>query len=105
MSNRSPRVPKYRRHSSGQARVTIDGKDRILGPYGSPESQEPYRRIIAEWLETRQRPAAQPGEKDEPLTVNELILSYWRFADDYYGLQDGAHRGDAYCQREALRVV
>ncbi len=43
------RVPSYRRHSSGQARVTINGKDHLLGPYGSPQSKEAYGRLIAEY--------------------------------------------------------
>jgi hypothetical protein len=30
-----PRIPTYRRHNSGQARVTLDGKDHLLGPYDS----------------------------------------------------------------------
>lgn len=42
------------KHDSGQARVTIDGKDRDLGKYGSPESkaldQELVRRHLADCL-------------------------------------------------------
>lgn len=33
------RVPSYRKHSSGQAGVTLNGKDHLLGPCGSPESK------------------------------------------------------------------
>jgi hypothetical protein len=43
-------LPRYRRHSSAQARVTLDGKDYLLGLYRSAQSQEAYRRLIAEWL-------------------------------------------------------
>jgi hypothetical protein len=50
---RSPRIPKYRRHSSGQARVTLAGKDHPPDPYGSAGSEEAYRRLIAEWLQGR----------------------------------------------------
>jgi hypothetical protein len=80
---RKPRVPGYRRHSSGQARVTLNGKDHLLGPYGSAESKEAYRRLIAQWLAAHGRPEQQEGEK--PLTVNDLILAYWQFAKGYYG--------------------
>jgi hypothetical protein len=38
---RQKSVPSYRRHSSGNARVTINGRDYMLGPYGSPESCTP----------------------------------------------------------------
>ena len=43
------RVPSYRKHSSGQARVTINGKDYLLGPYGSRERKEACGRLIAEY--------------------------------------------------------
>ncbi len=102
MSAKPPRVPRYRPHSSGQARVTLAGKDHLLGPYGSPESHEAYQRVIAEWLQTRgQRPA---GPSPAPLTVGELILAYYRHAEAYYGF-GREPRGDRYCLRDALRVV
>jgi integrase len=101
MSGRKPRVPTYRRHSSGLARVTLDGKDHLLGPYGSPESHEAYRRLVAEWLERRNRPPAPPASA--PVSVNEVILAYWKHASAYYGF-DGS-RGDESNLRDALRVV
>src|SRR4051812_48001812 len=42
---RSPRIPKYRRHSSGRARVTLNGRDHLLGPYGSAASRQAYERL------------------------------------------------------------
>jgi hypothetical protein len=50
--------PRYRRHCSGQARVTIDGKDIYLGRYGTPESHDAYDRVIREWLEQGRQPVA-----------------------------------------------
>ena len=47
--SRRKSVPSYRRHSSGQARVTINGRDYLLGPCDSPESHEQYGKLIAEW--------------------------------------------------------
>jgi hypothetical protein len=81
-------------------RVTLGGKDHLLGPYGSAASREAYRRLIAEWLEQHAR---KPAAESEPLTVSELNLAYGKFAQGYYGF-DGK-RGDAYCLRDALRVV
>ena len=75
------RIPGYRLHKpSGLAVVTLGGKDHYLGPHGSPESRAEYGRLIAEWGAgaTGTAPAAP-----DP-TVNELILSYLRFADGYY---------------------
>src|SRR5262245_33439954 len=67
----SNRVPKYRPHSSGQARVTLNGKDHLLGPYGSAESREMYRRLVAEWLARGGRNAPPEPVEDEPFCVNE----------------------------------
>ena len=40
-------IPKYRLHkASGQAVVTLRGKDYYLGPHGSPESRAEYDRLI-----------------------------------------------------------
>ena len=47
------RVPSYRRHKvTGQAVVTLAGKDHYLGSYGTPESRENYQRLVSEWLAT-----------------------------------------------------
>jgi len=102
MPSKETRIPSYHRHSSGQARVTLNGKDVLLGPYGSKESREAYDRAIAEWLVNRSKP--QPKEEEqEPLSVNELILAYWTFASDYYGFDQ--RRGTAFNVRDALPVV
>jgi integrase len=98
---RSTRVPKYRRHSSGQARVTLRGKDYLLGPFNSAASKEAYRRLIAEWAASQARFAVQA--KAEPLSVSALILAYWTFAKGYYEF-DGK-RGDEACLRTALRLL
>jgi integrase len=100
---RNPRLPSYRRHSSGQARVTLNGNDHLLGPYGSPESKEAYNRLLREYLEGVHQPSERRGEEKEPLSLNEVILAYWKHAKDYYGF-DGK-RGDEACLRDALRVV
>ena len=47
--------PSYRKHSSGQARVTLtdpDGRteDVLLGDYGSRESKEKYDQVISRWI-------------------------------------------------------
>ena len=44
------RNPKYRKHrASGQAVVTIDGRDHYLGPYGTKASHNEFDRLIGEW--------------------------------------------------------
>src|SRR5262249_35699918 len=75
------------------------------GPYGSAASHEAYRRLIAEWLERRGRFTPPAEGESAPLTVNELILAYHKHAEAYYGFGADPGRGDAYCLRDALRVV
>jgi integrase len=79
------RVPVLGRHSAtGQARVRINGRDFYLGPYGSAEAEEKYRRLIAEWLSTDRTPAPPTAPPQHSLTINELVLAYWRHAEVWY---------------------
>jgi hypothetical protein len=68
------RVPKYREHVSGQARVTLSGKTYCLGKFKSPESEAEYRRVVSEWLAIGCRPA---GPQPDQLTVVEVLDAYW----------------------------
>jgi hypothetical protein len=44
-------LPKYRKHkASGQAVVTICGRDHYLGPHGTKASKVEYDRLIVEFL-------------------------------------------------------
>jgi len=54
------RVPSYRRHVSGQAIVSIKGKDYYLGAFDSLESRAKYRKLITEYIASRGA-AAEPG--------------------------------------------
>ena len=55
------RPPSYRRHSTGQAVVRLNGKDFYLGLHGTPESRETYDRRIAEWYASGRRITTDPG--------------------------------------------
>ena len=71
------RNPSYRKHrASGQAIVTIGGRDIYLGPYGTKASKAEYDRVIAEWLARSRRPAIDPND----LTIIELIAAFWEHA-------------------------
>lgn len=96
----SCRVPSYRKHkATGQAVVTLSGKDHYLGHHGTAASRAEYDRLVAEWV-SRGR---QLGGQEEGLTVNELILAYWRFAKGYY--KRGSGTGELPCIRDAVRWV
>ncbi len=84
--------PTYRRHSSGQAIVTLpfpDGrrKDYLLGPYGSEESKLEYARLITEWSANQHRPPEEQPASD--LTLNELMTRFMLHAEIYYRRPDG----------------
>ena len=80
--SRPMRTPSYRLHKpSGQAVVTLDGRDVYLGKHDTPQSKAEYDRLIAEWLANGRRlPAAAGGPSASPLSVNELALAYWKWA-------------------------
>ncbi len=72
--------PRYRKHkASGQASVTLNGRDFYLGPHGTKASRAEYDRLIGEWLTGGRR---LPATSD--LTVAELIARYWRRVTGYY---------------------
>jgi integrase len=98
MPNASPtRTPSYRKHKpTGQAVVTLNGRDIYLGRHGSKESKAEYDRLIAEWLVAGRRLPVR-----ESLSVNELALAYWRWAISYY--RWGKHGG--YNLKDVLRIA
>lgn len=65
-----PKLPSYRFHrGSGQAVVTIHGKDIYLGVHDSPESQQRYKQVLAEYLATGS--AASPFLVSAGLSVRD----------------------------------
>jgi len=82
---RTQRTPAYRFHKpSGQAVVTLDGRDFYVGRYDTPQSRSEYDRIIAEWLTNGRRLPTPASGSGADLTVNELLVAYLRHADAYY---------------------
>lgn len=90
MSRPKKRVPDLVHHKpSGQARVRIEGQDFYLGQFGTPEAEEAYRRIIAEWLATGLLPGAPSAGQQAGASINELILSFYRHDQRYYVDKNG----------------
>ena len=51
MPRLSDSLPKYRKHkATGQAVVTLNGRDFYLGPHGTAASKLEFDRLIGEWL-------------------------------------------------------
>ncbi|MEO8270268.1 MAG: hypothetical protein ABI557_11150 [Aureliella sp.] len=82
---RKLRIPSYRKHRSGLARVTISGRDYCLGPYDSEESKTAYQRLISEYLATSG--AMQPTASHDELTIAEMLDQFVAYANPYYGTQ------------------
>jgi integrase len=69
-----PRTPKYSLHkATGQARVTLDGKDHYLGQYGSTESRRRYNQLVEQYL---QRWAVRASSISSDRTIGSLVLLY-----------------------------
>ena len=77
------RIPKYREHSSGQARVTLSGRTFYLGRYGSAESRREYKRLVGEFIASDGVLITESDKAD--LSVAEMLLAFITWADDHYG--------------------
>ena len=85
------RLPSYRKHVSKsadgtvtvRARVTLSGKDFLLGEYGSKQSRQKYNRLLAEWLVSNQSTTFGVPAKD--LLMVELLTAYLKSMKKYYG--------------------
>lgn len=85
MPKTNSRAPSYRHlKPSGQAVVTLDGRNFYLGLHGSEKSRNEYDRMIAEWLTNGRRLPATDTASGGDLSVNEMLLSYLGHVDGYY---------------------
>jgi integrase len=94
--------PKYRRHrASGQAIVTIHGRDHYLGPWNTKASKSEYDRIIAEYLASgRQNP-----NTGADLTVVELVQRFQRHIESYYVHPDGTPTSEVVTFKRPLQLL
>lgn len=81
-TSRKPRIPSYRRHkATGQAVVTINGRDFYLGKFNSAASRAEYNRLLAEWTA---HGGCLPKQQANDLTIVELVAAFLRHAKTYY---------------------
>lgn len=96
-------LPKYRKHKpSGQAVVTLNGRDHYLGPHNSETSIAEYDRLIAEWLANGRRLSLD--DEEASFTVNELIVAYWQHAETYY-VKNGEPTDERYALKASLKPL
>ncbi len=104
MPHLSAPVPKYRKHkASGQAVVTLAGRDHYLGPHGSKISKLEYDRLVGEWLAAG-RPKTPPQPSSEIL-IQQVILAFWKFAKTEYVRENGKPVGTHLKYRPGLKVL
>jgi hypothetical protein len=82
--------------------VTLNGRDHLLGSYGTAASRERYDRLIAEWLANGRRTECRRADS---LTVSRVILEFWAHAKRYYANPDGSIGGEAENFRHALKPL
>ena len=97
-------IPTYRHHkASGQAVVTLNGKDYYLGLFDTPASREKYARLLAQW-EANNR--FMPTELHGPApTIAILIDAFWQHAKTYYRKPDGTLASELATFKAALRPL
>ena len=81
MPSATLRIPSYRRHKpSGQAVVTVGGRDIYLGKWNTAASRAEYKRVVTEWTA---HGGTLPTEHAD-FTVTELLAAFLRHAKEYY---------------------
>jgi integrase len=94
------RVPSCRLHKpTGQAVVTLSGKDFYLGRYDSSVARQRYAKLLAEWEATNRSPTF--GEPVQSLTMAQVGLAYLEYAKCYHG----AESREYYHCRRAIKPI
>jgi len=85
----SRRTPSYRLHKpSGQAVVTLNGRDFYLGKHNTKTSRAEFDRLIGEWLTNGRQLPNDTGIGNK--SIAELLVAYFHFAKSYYARQNQA---------------
>jgi integrase len=78
----------------------------LLGTFGSQKSRERYQRVLATLEQHGGRyPEAQDGQPAGDLTVAEVVLDYWRHAENYYRLVDGSPSGELSNLKDTFKAL
>lgn len=106
------RVPSLCHHkATNLAVVRLAGKDHYLGRYGTDEAQATYDRLISEWL-AGHRLSPRNGTLGTinatvgtGPSVEEVILAFWRHAEQHYRGPDGEPTREPDNYRLSLRPL
>lgn len=100
-------VPTYRLHKpSNTARCWVNGGWVALGKYNSPESRAEYARLLAELAVAPIPAAVGPAcVRAKDISVNELLLGFWQFAETHYRRADGTPTNELPQFAQTFRLV
>jgi hypothetical protein len=97
------RVPSYRLHKpSGQAVVTLGGKDFYPGRWNSEASVQEYNRLSGKWMANGRRLVTP--EPTPERTIVELLAAYLTHANGYC-VKDGKRTGEVGLIKLSQRLV
>ena len=97
-------VPSYRHHkSTGQAVVTIDGRELYLGKFQSVASKAEYARLVAEFTATGQV-RAKVDSRQDGIKVMKLLVRYLRHAESYY-VKNGKPTTELAAMKSVMRPI
>ena len=81
-------MPVQRLHKpSGRSRVFINGNYVYLGPWGSVEADQEYRRVVLEYL-------AEDKQKKIPVAISVLVAQFLQWAEKHYVKPSGRPTGN-----------
>jgi integrase len=101
MSRLTSRPPKLCHHKGqDQAMVYVNGKQRYLGRYGSPEAKAAYKAFVAEWATGNAQPTPVPADvvpivAPTRVTIAEAAQQYRNHAERYYQSREVDNLGEA----------
>jgi integrase len=108
---RQPRIPKLCHHkATGQAYVTLNGRERYLGVHGTAEAQGAYDRLIAEWMANGRTIATARAVEGAAVagtgfTITELCVAFWEHAQTHYRTPEGSPTGELAPMKQAIRKL
>jgi hypothetical protein len=73
-----------RKNMPDRAFVEIDGRRHYLGRYGTPESNERYQQLVAEWAANGRK---TPIRVHDSFTLIEFCAAFWQSVEDAHNVR------------------
>src|SRR5262245_27977677 len=97
--------PSYSHHKpTNTARAWVNGRWVQLGRYQSTESRDAYARLCAQIAGGAPAPPV-PAADPAALSVNEVLMAFWRHAEQHYRRADGTPTNELMEYRQTFRVL